>query len=117
MPSSTSYNFVHSQNDQNILKSCNRWFWCLVLIQIFFWTILPAILLKNTYIDILENLMWGRHFEWGYDKDPFLGAFLTHLIYELSGKQIAAIYLLSQVSIVICYWSVWKLAQRILPPV
>ena len=35
-----------------------------------FWTVLPCISLANDFVDVLENIVWGRHFQFGFDKNP-----------------------------------------------
>lgn len=112
-------NFIHDYrlDSPSIIDKCRHWFLLLIICQLTFWTLMPSLLLKNTYVDILENLAWGQHLQWGYDKDPFLGGVITYFGYLLSGKQIWSAYLFSQISIVICFWAVWQLAKRILPPI
>lgn len=76
------------------------------------WTLLPILLLDNAYIDVLENVVWGRHFQFGYDKNPYLGAWLTRLGYIATGNGLWISYLLSQLSVLICFICVWKLARK-----
>jgi len=84
--------------------------------QLFVWTALPLLFLKNTYVDILENLAWGQHWQWGYDKDPFLGAVVTKAGIFLGHGAIWSAYLLSQICVVISFLVVWQFAKRIMPP-
>ena len=88
---------------------CSLWF--------IVWSLLPAIFLGNPYIDILENLVWGRHFQFGYDKNPYFGAWITRFGYIVSGHKIWSAYVLSQVSVLVCFLCVWKLARKIFSPV
>jgi hypothetical protein len=83
--------------------------WCLL------WSILPIISVDNEFIDILENIVWGRHFQFGYDKNPYVGAWLGHFSYLLTGKTFWINYVLSQVFVLICFICVWKLSRRLLP--
>ena len=87
---------------------------CIALFAL--WSALPMILLENTYIDILENIVWSRHFQFGYDKNPYFGAWLTQACYILSGHGIWINYVLSQLSVLIGFLCVWKLARSFLPP-
>lgn len=80
------------------------------------WTLLPAILLDNAYIDVLENVVWGRHFQFGYDKNPYLGAWLTRLGYIATGNCLQISYLLSQLSVLTGFICVWKLARKFMSP-
>ena len=40
-----------------------------------FWTVLPCVSLANDFVDVLENIVWGRHFQFGFDKNPYAGPF------------------------------------------
>jgi 4-amino-4-deoxy-L-arabinose transferase-like glycosyltransferase len=97
-------------------RTFRHWLAVIMSAHILCWTLLPALILRNTYIDILENLVWGRHWQWGYDKNPYLGAWVTSFVYWLSGESVSAIYLTSQIAIVVCWLAVWRLALRMLAP-
>ncbi len=88
-----------------------------ILIGVWFicWSLIPMIFLKGTFIDILENIVWGQHFQFGYDKNPYLGAWIGHAGYVLSGGGIWINYALSQVFVGIGLLMTWKLARRLLP--
>ncbi|MDD5697018.1 MAG: glycosyltransferase family 39 protein [Victivallaceae bacterium] len=79
------------------------------------WSVLPIISLDNDFVDILENIVWGRHFQFGYDKNPYIGAWLGHFFYRLSGKSLWINYFLSQLFVLTGLVSVWKLSRRLLP--
>ena len=81
-----------------------------------FWTILPLFSLDNDFIDILENIVWGRHFQWGYDKNPYFGAWLGYGFYALTGGALWINYLLSQIFVCTGLFCVWKLANRFVTP-
>ncbi len=81
-----------------------------------FWSIIPMISLKGTFIDILENIVWGSHFQFGYDKNPYLGAWIGYAGYALTGGSIWINYVLSQVFVCLGLLMTWKLARRLLPP-
>lgn len=88
----------------------------LLLLQLIAWAMLPIAGLNNPYIDIIENIIWGKYFAFGYDKDPYLCAWVTYWVYLLSGKQIAAVYLFNQLSIGIALFAIWRLSRRFLTP-
>ncbi len=87
---------------------CGAWF--------LLWFLLPAVLLQNTFIDILEIIVWSRNLQFGYDRNPYFGAWLSHFAYLLTGGSIWIFYLLSQLSVLISFICVWKLARSFLPP-
>ena len=76
------------------------------------WTLLPALCVGNAFIDVSENVAWGQHFQFGYDKNPYFGAWLTYWSYRLMPSE-AVSYFLSQVSILLAVVAMWQLARRI----
>ena len=37
------------------------------------WFVAPLLALDNAFIDVPENIIWGSYFQFGYDKNPYLG--------------------------------------------
>jgi len=107
-------NLTH-QDSINIQRRNYRLFFIITIAWCLIWFLLPTFLLQNTYIDILENLVWGRHFQFGYDKNPYVGAWITRLGYIISGHQIWSAYLLSQISLFLGFFAIWKLGRKLLP--
>jgi hypothetical protein len=81
-----------------------------------FWLIAPTLLYHNPPTDSLEGIAWGNLWLWGYEKHPFLAPWLTALATNITGVVGWPIYLLSQVSILVCFWATWRLANKILSP-
>lgn len=81
------------------------------------WTLAPVLVRHNLPMDALEGTIWGHQLAWGYDKNPFLNAWLTALAVAISGTSGWAVYLLSQIFIVLGFWAVWQLGKKILTPV
>ena len=88
---------------------CGAWF--------LLWFLLPSLFLRNAFIDILECIVWSRNLQFGYDRNPYFGAWLSHFSYWISGGSIWIFYLLSQLSVLISLFCVWTLARRFLSPV
>ena len=78
-------------------------FTCILLIilsgWLVFWTVLPCIALANDFVDVLENIVWGRHFQFGFDKNPYAGPFFGVGVWYLSGKAFFSSFLASQVCV------------------
>ena len=91
-------------------------FRCFVIFWFIFWTILPLISLNNDFIDPLENVVWGRHFQFGYDKNPYLGAWLGHWAWVLTGKSMWINSILCQIFVLIGFCSVYSLAKKLVAP-
>ena len=77
------------------------------------WSVLPLIALENDFIDILENIVWGRHFQFGYDKNPYLGAWIGYWSFHLTGGTWIS-YFLSQVFVSGGFVAVYLLARKML---
>ncbi|MBN2641674.1 MAG: glycosyltransferase family 39 protein [Victivallales bacterium] len=76
------------------------------------WFLLPLIFLESSFIDVLENIVWGSNFQWGYDKNPWFGAWVGYYSYLITGKSLWVNYLLSQVFVATGITSVWLLARK-----
>ncbi len=89
-----------------------RIFWSFCAFWFVWWSLLPVVSLGNDFIDILENIVWGRHFQFGYDKNPYLGAWLGNGFHVLTGGGLWINYVLSQVFVIAGFWAVWRLGRR-----
>jgi 4-amino-4-deoxy-L-arabinose transferase-like glycosyltransferase len=93
-----------------------RWFWLLVVAHVAMWTLLPTLTQPNAPLDIVEMLFFGREWQWGYFKHPPLPSWLAEIAYQLSGGHVWGVYLVAQLSVALCFWSVWRLGRELLPP-
>lgn len=93
-----------------------RWLYLFLIIHLLVWTLAPALVRYNLPLDSIEGTIWGHQLEWGYDKNPFLNGWLTALATTLDGHSGWMVYLFSQLSVVACFWAVWRLANAMLSP-
>lgn len=93
-----------------------KWLLFFACVHLIVWTILPSLLYHNAPVDVIEGLTWGEQWAWGYNKHPPLAPWLTELASLLGGHSAWPIYLLSQVSVLICGFATWRLASTMLPP-
>lgn len=93
----------------------NFWIYTFISLHLIVWTLAPLLIRYTLPMDAMEGTVWGHQFEWGYDKNPFMNGWLTHFALQL-GQNGWAIYLFSQFSVVLCFWSVWQLGKKIMPP-
>ena len=91
-------------------------FICFAVSWFFFWSILPLISLNNEFIDGLENIVWGSHFQFGYDKNPYLGAWVGYAGWLLTGKSLWFNSVFSQIFVFAGFCSVYALAKKMLSP-
>ena len=67
-------------------------------------------------MDSIEGAIWGHQLGWGYDKNPFMNGWLTALALKIDGSTGWALYLFSQLSVAVCFWAIWRLSKKMLPP-
>lgn len=95
----------------------NLIFWTFLIIHVLAWTVLPFEVRHTLPMDSMEGYVWGQQLEWGYDKNPFMNGWLTALAVDLGGYSGWMIYFFSQLSVGLCFWAVWRLGRKIMPPV
>lgn len=95
---------------------CQKIFWLFAISQALIWIALPTIFRYALPHDTIEGAMWGMHLEWGYDKNPWMNAWLTRLGWVIGGTSGIGIYFIGQLFVITSLWSVWKLAQKFLTP-
>lgn len=98
------------------ISQSKKYFWWFVLVHCTLWMIIPAVMRYALPHDTIEGAMWGQHLEWGYDKNPWMNAWLTRLGWEIGGTSGIGIYAISSFFVGLSFWSVWKLAGKILSP-
>jgi hypothetical protein len=91
-------------------------FWCFVFTHCLLWVMMPVLMRYALPHDTIEGVVWGHHLEWGYDKNPWMNAWLTRLG-EVIGKNTGVgIYAMSSLFVGLSFWSVWELAKKIVSP-
>ncbi len=80
------------------------------------WALLPIFTRYNLPLDAIEGTLWGREMQWGYDKNPYLNAWLTNLAVNLDGHQGWLVYVFSQSCVAFSFYAVYQLGKRILNP-
>lgn len=80
------------------------------------WFLLPLAVLDNVFVDVPENIIWGSYFQFGYDKNPYLGAWIGYLGSLLAGNSLWSSHLLSQLFVLTGLVCVWKLGRRMTTP-
>lgn len=97
-------------------KTINRWFFLFVCFHVVLWTVVPSIVRYHLPMDSIEGALWGHQLEWGYDKNPFMNAWLTAFAIKVGGYRDVFIYLLSQLAVATCFFATWQLAKRMVSP-
>ena len=47
------------------------------------WTTWQLLCISNAANDVAENIAWGQNFDWGYDKNPYFGAWVSYAVFRL----------------------------------
>lgn len=87
-------------------------FWLILILQVLIWTIVPTFTRYALPHDTIECYVWGQHFQWGYDKNPWLCGWLAWIAGAIGGSSGWLIYLFSQCFVAMSLWSVWRLARH-----
>lgn len=104
-------------NETSLRFKPQYWLYLFILLHVTVWTLAPAWVRFTLPMDAMEGTTWGHQLEWGYDKNPFLNGWLTRLALFAGGSSGWMIYLFSQLSVAVCFWAVWQLGKKMLPPV
>ncbi len=89
-----------------------RVFLLILLGWLLVWSVWPALCIGNAPVDVVENYAWGQNFSFGYDKNPYFGAWLSYWVYRLCPVE-EIFYLLCQLCVFIALVSVYRLAEKI----
>lgn len=102
----------------NKIKNINAeyWFYGFLLMHVTAWTLAPTLMRYNLPLDAMEGTTWGKQFAWGYDKNPYMMAWLTKMAILVGGSSGFATYFFSQLSVAICFKAIWQLGKHMLQP-
>lgn len=90
-------------------------FFIFIFFHVVAWTLAPLFARMNLPMDSLEGIIWSQKLVFGYERAPFLNAWITALAVKLFGYTEVGIYLTSQMAVAICFIALWQLAKKILP--
>lgn len=109
-------NDMANSETANIATTCRKWFILFCAIHLAVWVLMPLIACGNGPFDSLESITWGNQWQFGYNKHPFLAAWLSAAAANVVHPIDLSIYLLSQLSVITCFWAMWRIANAMLPP-
>jgi hypothetical protein len=87
--------------------------WLAALAQGLLWTFVPALFYSGPPGDLPMVLAIGREFQLGSYLGPPLAFWLAELAFDLTGRSLFGVYLLSQACVVLTYWAVYQLGRSI----
>jgi hypothetical protein len=87
--------------------------WIAAGIQAVVWTVVPGWFYSGPPGNLPTVLAIGHEFQLGTYLGPPLAFWLAEITFRLTGRSLFAIYLLSQVCVVVTYWAVFTLGRAI----
>ena len=109
----TGPNFPNNTQD---MTNARQWFALFLIAHLLLWILGPALLRYTLPHDTLEGIAWGSQWQWGYNKHPFLAAWLSYGASILANAPDWPVYILAQLAVVLTFWAVWRLALAFLSP-
>lgn len=82
------------------------------IVQLLVWSVGPGLLFGNLHSDTLEAAYWGRDWALGYAKHPPVTTWLIDLMLRTGLPRIFALMLLSQMTVLVASFFIWKIARR-----
>ena len=107
---------VLSPTRANEFNFAKRWLALFILAHIILWTLGPLLFRYSLTHDALEGIAWGSQWQWGYNKHPFLAAWLSYGAATLAYTASWPSYLLAQLAVALTFWAVWRLALQFVLP-
>ncbi|MBO4648645.1 MAG: glycosyltransferase family 39 protein [Lentisphaeria bacterium] len=96
---------------QDSAFSFRNFVWIL-LAWMFLWSVWPSLCIGNVSIDVAENIAWGDNFQFGYDKNPYFGAWLSWAVFRICPSEYV-FYWMSQVAATLGLASVYFLTLEV----
>ena len=96
---------------QEKIFSFRNFFWILFAWMII-WTVWPSLCIGNVSIDVAENIAWGDNFQFGYDKNPYFGAWLSWAAFRICPSEYV-FYWLSQIAATLGLAAVYLLTAEV----
>jgi 4-amino-4-deoxy-L-arabinose transferase-like glycosyltransferase len=87
--------------------------WLGALAQALLWLLVPSLFYAGPPGDVPNVLAVGHEFQLGTYLGPPLAFWLAELAFDLAGRSLVGVYLLSQVCVVVTYWAVFVLGRSI----
>src|SRR5919201_5160038 len=87
--------------------------WLAALAQGLLWTLVPALFYAGPPGDLPNVLAVGHEFQLGTYLGPPLAFWLAELAFDLAGRNLIGVYLLSQACVVATDWAVFTLGSAI----
>src|SRR5499426_2989651 len=87
--------------------------WLAALAQALLWLLVPSLFYAGPPGDLPNVLAVGHEFQLGTYLGPPLAFWLAELAFDVAGRSMVGVYLLSQACVVVAYWAVFALGRSI----
>src|SRR5262250_1550939 len=87
--------------------------WLAALAQALLWLLVPSLFYAGPPGDVADVLAVGHEFQLGTYLGPPLAFWLAELVFDVAGRSMVGVYLLSQACVVVAYWAVFALGRSI----
>ncbi len=87
--------------------------WLATVVQAMLWLLVPILFYAGPPGDVPSVLAVGHEFQLGTYLGPPLAFWLAEVAFDLAGKRLVGVYVLSQLCVVVTYWAVFALARSI----
>jgi 4-amino-4-deoxy-L-arabinose transferase-like glycosyltransferase len=87
--------------------------WLAAIMQALLWTVVPTLFYAGPPGELPSVLAVGHEFQLGTYLGPPLAFWLAEIVYDLAGRSLFGVYLLSQICVVVTYWAVFTLGSAI----
>ena len=77
------------------------------------WGLIPALFQPNLPLDMIEQLAWGREWEWAYFKHPPLPAWILEIAAQATGGWDRPLFFVGPLAAALALFLIWRLATEI----
>ncbi|MBV9221352.1 MAG: glycosyltransferase family 39 protein [Methylobacteriaceae bacterium] len=77
------------------------------------WALIPALFQPNLPLDVVEQLAWGREWQWAYFKHPPLPAWTVEIVALLTHGWDRALFFVGPLASALALYLIWRLATDI----
>lgn len=84
--------------------------------HVVFWGAIPVLFQPNLPLDVIEQLAWGREWQWAYFKHPPLPAWTLEIAAVLMHGSDRALFFIGPLASALALFLIWRLAVDIVGP-
>jgi len=100
----------------NVVSQKNAYciFWSVAILHFLVWTFVPGIVQPGHRLDVVELIFIGKEWVLQTNKHPQFPAWLNEIVYQATGGAHFAPFLASQLCVLACLFSIWRVARDLL---